>query len=93
MNTRLKAVILAAGKGTRLASESSNLPKVMRVVAGQPLIGHVMNALNFIPPADRIIVVGYMKEKVTEAFPECDFAIQEQQLGTGHAVIDRKSVV
>ena len=93
MNTRLKAVILAAGKGTRLASESSNLPKVMRVVAGQPLIGHVMNALNFIPPADRIIVVGYMKEKVTEAFPECDFAIQEQQLGTGHAVMAAYSVL
>ena len=87
MDTKLKAVILAAGKGTRLASESNNLPKVMRMAAGQPLLGHVLNALDFILPADCVVVVGYMKEKVTEAFPGCEFAVQEQQLGTGHAVM------
>lgn len=84
---QLKAVILAAGKGTRLQTEGNTLPKVMRVAAGKPLLAHVLTALDFIAPEDCVIVVGYKKESVIEAFPGYAFAEQTQQLGTGHAVM------
>ncbi len=84
---KMKAVILAAGKGTRLQTEGNTLPKVMRVAAGRPLLAHVLSALDFIPKEDCVIVVGYKKETVTEAFPEYIFAEQKEQLGTGHAVM------
>lgn len=83
----LKAVILAAGKGTRLRTEGRDLPKVMRVAAGKPLLAHVLDALDFIPEKDRVIVAGYKKEAVMSAFPGNVFAVQEEQLGTGHAVM------
>ena len=86
-STNLKAVILAAGKGTRLQTEGNTLPKVMRIAAGKPLLPHVLEALNFIPSKDCVIVVGYQKESVMDAFPEYIFAEQKEQLGTGHAVM------
>ncbi len=86
-STKLKAVILAAGKGTRLQSEGNTLPKVMRLAAGKPLLAHVLTALDFIAPEDCVIVVGYKKESVIDAFPGYSFAEQKEQLGTGHAVM------
>ncbi|MGI6028297.1 MAG: NTP transferase domain-containing protein [Candidatus Heteroscillospira sp.] len=86
MNTQLKAVILAAGKGTRMQTEGVSLPKVMRQALGNPLLHYVLSALDFIQPEDCILVVGYKKEYVEEAFPRCRFALQAEQLGTGHAV-------
>ncbi|MCL2563163.1 MAG: NTP transferase domain-containing protein [Oscillospiraceae bacterium] len=83
----IKAVVLAAGKGTRLRTEGSDLPKVMRQVMGEPLLHYVLDALAFIPPQDTIIVVGYQKEQVTAHFPGYVFAEQKEQLGTGHAVM------
>ena len=85
--TDLKAVILAAGKGTRLQTEGITLPKVMRVAAGKPLLAHVLSALDFIPKKDCVIVVGYQKESIINAFPDYVFAEQKEQLGTGHAVM------
>ena len=85
--TDLKAVILAAGKGTRLQSEGNTLPKVMRVAAGKPLLAHVLSQLDFIAKKDCVIVVGYKKETVIDAFPGYIFAEQTEQLGTGHAVM------
>lgn len=82
----LKAVVLAAGKGTRLQTEGITLPKVMRVAAGKPLLGYVLDALSFIPKEDIILVVGYRREDVEKAYPEYPAAVQEEQLGTGHAV-------
>lgn len=86
MIENLKAVVLAAGKGTRLHTEGVEVPKVMRLAAGRPLLAYVCEALDFIPEKDIVLVVGYLREQVTEAFPNCSFALQEQQLGTGHAV-------
>jgi UDP-N-acetylglucosamine diphosphorylase/glucosamine-1-phosphate N-acetyltransferase len=83
----IKAAVLAAGKGTRLRTEGSDLPKVMRQAAGKPLLAYVLDALSFIPPRDCVIVVGYEKEKVIEAFSEYSFAVQAEQLGTGHAAL------
>lgn len=87
MTSKLKSVILAAGKGTRLSTENDELPKVMRLAAEKPLLFYVLNATNFIPPEDCIVVVGYKKETVMEAFPAYRFAVQKPQLGTGHAVM------
>lgn len=84
---RLKAVVLGAGKGTRLASEETGIPKVMRQAGGKPLLRYVLEALGFIDRKDVIIVVGYKKESVQSAFPGYNFAVQAEQLGTGHAVM------
>lgn len=82
----VKAIILAAGKGTRLQSQENHMPKVLRQAAGHPLLYYVLEALNFIPKEDIVIVAGYLKEKVMAEFPEYPYAIQEPQKGTGHAV-------
>ena len=84
---KLKALVLAAGKGTRLHSEQYDVPKVLRQACGQPLLSYVVRALDFLPPEDIILVVGYKKKAVMEAFPQYPCAVQEQQLGTGHAVM------
>ena len=84
----MKAVILAAGKGKRLQSEQFSAPKVMRTVKGVPLLGYVTKALDFIPKEDTVIIVGYKKEMVKEAFDTgYRFAVQHEQLGTGHAAM------
>lgn len=84
---RLKAVVLAAGKGTRLQTVGNALPKVMRLANGKPLLAHVLAALDFIKPGDIVLVVGYQKEFVLNAFPGYPYAVQTEQLGTGHAVM------
>lgn len=86
MKSMIKAVILAAGQGKRLGSGDVGIPKVMRTAADKPLLGHVLDKLSFIPQEDTIIIVGFMKEQVIDAFPGYVFAEQAQQLGTGHAV-------
>ena len=83
----MKAVVLAAGKGTRLNSEGAGLPKVLRTALGRPLMSYVLDALGFIAPEDTILVVGFMKEAVIDAYPGYAFAEQTEQLGTGHAVM------
>ena len=83
---QIKAVVLAAGKGTRMMTEANTMPKVLRLACGRPLLYYVLKTLHFVPPADTILVVGYRKEDVLAAFPDYPFAVQEPQLGTGHAV-------
>jgi len=84
---KIKAVVLAAGKGTRLQTEGVTLPKVMRLAAGRPLLAYVLDALSFLPREDTLLVVGYEKEAVIAAFPAYPHAEQVEQLGTGHAVL------
>ena len=95
----LKAVVLAAGKGTRLQTGDGDAPKVMRLACGKPLLYHVLDALSFIDKNDIVIVVGYKREEVIGYFgshirggasvsaPCYKFAEQLEQLGTGHAVM------
>lgn len=82
----LKSIILAAGKGTRMQTDGVELPKVMRTALGKPLLGYVLDAL---PTSgrDNVVVVGFMREKIEEAFTDCAFAVQAEQKGTGHAVM------
>ena len=82
----LMAVVLAAGMGKRLGSERTGIPKVMREAAGRPLLSYVLDALGFIEREKTVLVVGYRREQIIAAFPQYAFAVQEQQLGTGHAL-------
>ena len=82
----VKAIVLAAGKGTRLQTEGIDLPKVMRLADGKPLLHYVVHSLSFLPPQDILLVVGWKKEAVLEAFPQHPYAVQAEQKGTGHAV-------
>lgn len=83
---QVKALVLAAGKGTRLQTEGVDLPKVMRLAGGKPLLHYVLSGLNFLSPEDVILVVGWKKEAVLAAYPQYPYALQEEQHGTGHAV-------
>jgi bifunctional UDP-N-acetylglucosamine pyrophosphorylase / glucosamine-1-phosphate N-acetyltransferase len=84
-DANLNIVILAAGKGTRMFS---NTPKVLHQLAGQPLLGHVLQAAGQLKPLNTIVIYGFGGEAVPSAFKEDDivWVRQEQQLGTGHAV-------
>ena len=81
-----KAIVLAAGKGTRLQTEGITLPKVMREANGKPLLHYVLQNLSFLKKEDIILVVGYHREDVLRVYGEYPHAVQEPQLGTGHAV-------
>lgn len=87
MDEKLKVVVLAAGKGTRLQTDDFDAPKVMRAACGKPLLWYVLEALSFIDKKDTVIVVGYKKEEVIGYFSGYVFAHQAEQLGTGHAVL------
>ncbi len=80
------AVVLAAGKGTRMKSD---LPKVLFPVLGRAMIHWVLDALNASGIQRTIVVVGYRSEDVRHELSNrkgVSFAMQAQQLGTGHAV-------
>ena len=87
MDTRLKAIVLAAGKGTRMQTEEDDAPKVMRRACGKPLLQYVLDALSFIDKKDTVIVAGYKKDEVIDSFRGYTYAVQTEQLGTGHAVM------
>lgn len=90
----MKAIVLAAGKGKRLQSEAFNQPKVLRLAVGEPLIGHVLKNTDFIAQEDTIIVVGYKKEMVIDYVKgQYKFASQDEQLGTGHAVMMAEEIL
>ncbi|WP_371370317.1 bifunctional UDP-N-acetylglucosamine diphosphorylase/glucosamine-1-phosphate N-acetyltransferase GlmU [Pseudomonas sp. QL9] len=81
----LEIVILAAGQGTRMRSA---LPKVLHPVAGKPMLAHVIDTARTLAPQRIHVVIGHGAEKVREQLQADDlnFVVQEQQLGTGHAV-------
>jgi UDP-N-acetylglucosamine pyrophosphorylase len=80
------AVILAAGRGTRLGC--TDMPKVMLELGGKPMVAHTVETLKSIglPPERICVVVGFCKEKVMGYFGyEVTFAVQTEQKGTAHA--------
>lgn len=80
----LAAVILAAGQGTRLKSA---LPKVLHRLGGQPLVRHAIAAAQAVTGAPPVLVVGHGAEAVRAELGETvRYAVQAEQLGTGHAV-------
>ena len=77
------ALVLAAGKGTRM---HSGLPKVLQNVLGEPMLRYVLDALAPDFGSDVWIVTGHKAELVEQAVPGCRFILQKEQLGTGHAL-------
>ena len=81
----LRAIVLAAGRGTRMHSE---VPKVLFPIAGRPLLAWVLDAVAGVSPNEILVVVGHGADQVTALLPAGVRAVvQEPQLGTGHAVM------
>jgi len=90
----MKAVILAAGEGRRLEPLTDTRPKPMLPVANRPLLEHVVTSVVTAGIEEVVLVVGYKRERIQSHFEDGDdwgidieYAIQEKQLGTGHAVL------
>ncbi|MCD6044401.1 MAG: glmU, partial [Burkholderiales bacterium] len=81
----LQIVILAAGQGKRMRS---GLPKVLHPLAGRPLLAHVLDTARTLKARRIVVVHGHGAEAVRAAFPDAGiaWALQSEQLGTGHAV-------
>lgn len=89
--SELTAVILAAGKGTRMKSA---LPKVLHKVGGKPMVQHVLDAAATAGAVQKIVVIGFGAESVQHAIgSQAVFAVQAEQLGTGHAVMQTKDIL
>jgi bifunctional UDP-N-acetylglucosamine pyrophosphorylase/glucosamine-1-phosphate N-acetyltransferase len=89
----LHLVVLAAGKGTRM---KSRLPKVLHAAGGLSLIEHVLRTADTLSPTSIVIVVGHQAEAVEAALagrPNLQFARQEPQLGTGHALLQAEQAL
>jgi bifunctional UDP-N-acetylglucosamine pyrophosphorylase / glucosamine-1-phosphate N-acetyltransferase len=84
-------VVLAAGAGTRMRSDT---PKVLHTLAGRSMLSHALHAVAKVAPQHLVVVVGKDRDKVVPAIERLagdlgrriDIAVQDQQLGTGHAV-------
>jgi bifunctional UDP-N-acetylglucosamine pyrophosphorylase/glucosamine-1-phosphate N-acetyltransferase len=81
----LAAIVLAAGKGTRMKSD---LHKVLHKIAGRPMLMHLLASLEELAPERTVVVVGSGREQLEQALAGrgIDIVVQEPQLGTGHAV-------
>ena len=84
------SVILAAGKGTRMKSEQS---KVLHKVNGVPMIRRVVTVLENIGNKKNVFILGHKKEDVLAEMGDVDFVTQEEQLGTGHAILIAKDKI
>lgn len=84
----LKTIILAAGKGTRMNSDKA---KVLHETAGRTLLDHVLTSVNDAGSEEIAVIVGNQKEDVIKQLPsEVEYFVQEEQNGTGHAVMQAR---
>jgi len=97
LNMKIKSIILAAGEGKRMKSRK---PKVLHEVCGQTMLNHVIDAMYSLDAAECIVVIGHKGGEVKQTLSkEVKTVLQEEQLGTGHAVmmadeyIDEEGVV
>ena len=96
----MKAVILAAGKGTRMGPLTENRPKVMLPIANRPLLEHIIVALRASGIREILIVTGYCKEKIVEYFGDgsrlgvdIEYTEQQAQKGTADAIAAARNSV
>lgn len=83
-NRPIAAIVLAAGKGTRMKSD---LHKVLHPIAGRPMLLHLMASVDALSPAKKVVIVGDKADQLEAALGDsAELAVQDPQLGTGHAV-------
>jgi UDP-N-acetylglucosamine pyrophosphorylase len=91
----LAAIIMAAGKGTRM--KDSSKAKVMYEVLGKPMVHYVVDLANILKASRVIVIAGYERETVIQylqnSHPNVEIAVQEEQLGTGHAIMQAEAVL
>lgn len=88
---KLASIVLAAGKGTRM---KSSLPKVLHQICGQPMIHFAVQAAQNSGAEKTVVVIGHGGEKVQQYLgTDVDYALQSEQLGTGHAVLSANKAV
>jgi bifunctional UDP-N-acetylglucosamine pyrophosphorylase/glucosamine-1-phosphate N-acetyltransferase len=88
---KISTLLLAAGKGTRMKSK---LLKVLHPLAGKPMVWHPIQQIQQISDQKPVVVIGYQADAVQQALGEdADYVIQEEQLGTGHAVMQAKTIL
>lgn len=80
----IAVIVLAAGEGTRMKSTT---PKVLHAIGGRPMLHYVVEAARALEPKKTVVVVGHRAKEVMSAVEGVEFALQEEQLGTGHAVM------
>ena len=82
----LQVVVLAAGQGKRMFSD---LPKVLHPLAGRPLLSHVLDAARRLKPGRLCVVIGHGADAIRQRIQDSDivWALQKEQHGTGHAVM------
>ena len=91
MNQNLEVIILAAGLGTRMKSSTI---KILHRAAGRPIVEYVLDLARDLCPTPPVMIIGHQRDAVQTAIGErARYAIQEQQLGTGHAVLQAASLV
>ena len=84
MSNPIAAIVLAAGKGTRMKSD---LHKVLHPIAGRAMLLHLMASVDALSPAKKVVIVGDKADQLEAALGgSADLAVQDPQLGTGHAV-------
>ena len=90
--TPIAAIILAAGKGTRMKSD---LHKVLHPIAGRPMLLHLIDSVQALNPSDIVVVTGAGREQVEAAVSPLGVktALQAEQLGTGHAVLQARDAL
>lgn len=91
----LAVCILAAGKGKRMGDPER--AKVLTLLDERPLLGYVLECANALTPRTIVVIVGHQRDAVRDyvhsVTPSAAIAIQDEQLGTGHAVMQTKSVL
>ena len=92
IDTKFCALILAAGKGTRMKSD---MAKVLHVLEGKPLLHYSLEAARLAKAEQLVVIIGHQSDKVRESFPDRDLVFVQQmpQLGTGHAVMQAAYVL
>lgn len=90
-DTSLAIIVLAAGKGTRMKSDTH---KVLHPIAGRPMLEHLLASAARLSPARQVVVAGHGREQLEKALGgRATMAVQDPQLGTGHAVQQAESAL
>lgn len=95
----MKAVVLAAGEGTRLRPLTENKPKALVEVNGTPILTHCFDQLVDLGADELVVVVGYLKEKIIEYYGDCyrdvpiTYEHQREQRGLAHALLQAEEYV